>query len=88
MPRFNCVGIGPGLGREELVHDTVKQVALQMGWVWLLMTSSTANSTESDEAWLPWQEMSFLMIILAWTRPRNKGGACCARKRAGPQLRL
>ena len=28
MPRFNCVVIGPGLGRDELVHDTVKQVPL------------------------------------------------------------
>ncbi len=26
MPRFNCVVIGPGLGRDPLVHDTVKQV--------------------------------------------------------------
>lgn len=24
--RFDCMVIGPGLGRDELVHDTVKQV--------------------------------------------------------------
>ena len=30
MPRFNCVVIGPGLGRDELVHDTVKQVRLPL----------------------------------------------------------
>ena len=24
--RFDCMVIGPGLGRDELVHDTVKEV--------------------------------------------------------------
>ena len=33
MPRFNCVVIGPGLGRDELVHDTVKQVTFFI-WAW------------------------------------------------------
>ena len=26
MPRFSVIIIGPGLGRDELVHETVKQV--------------------------------------------------------------
>ena len=26
LPRFNVMIIGPGLGRDEMVHDTIKQV--------------------------------------------------------------
>ena len=26
VPRFSVIIIGPGLGRDELVHETVKQV--------------------------------------------------------------
>lgn len=29
VPRFSVITIGPGLGRDELVHETVKQVCLQ-----------------------------------------------------------
>ena len=27
LPRFNVMIIGPGLGRDEMVHDTIKQVS-------------------------------------------------------------
>ena len=26
LPRFNVMIIGPGLGRDEMVHDTIKKV--------------------------------------------------------------
>ena len=34
MERFDVVVIGPGLGRDELVHDTVKEVWLLVCAAW------------------------------------------------------
>ena len=52
--RFDCMVIGPGLGRDELVHDTVKEVGTyilakqltSLGCLWRSLESVMSRGQE------------------------------------------